>query len=256
MGIVHVSLLLVRGSDATDRDLWNLALANLVGFLVIAWAGWKRTRRPAARVFALRPSTLRLLPPLLVVSVTGMLVTAFGVDALFGFLPLPESINDLLEEFSETLSHIVITALPSAIVAVVIVAPLSEEFFFRGLVLDGFRKRYGDAHAVVFSAFLFGFFHLIPTQAVYAFFVGLFLGWLRLRTGSLYPCLFVHAVVNGVAVAIMRLEATHEPLEPTGSSLPGILMALVILLLGARWLSVSLPPASASVQPPTHPAAL
>jgi uncharacterized protein len=80
------------------------------------------------------------------------------------------------------------------------VAPVVEELTFRGL---GFTllAPYGKWVAILGTGILFGAWHgLIVALPVLAGF-GVVLGWLRYATGSIYPCIALHAIFNGVAIA-------------------------------------------------------
>lgn len=57
-------------------------------------------------------------------------------------------------------------------------------------------RRFGDGFALLVSALLFGLFHLNMIQAPYAFLLGLWFGYLVLRTGSLWISMVLHACVN------------------------------------------------------------
>ncbi|MBQ4556300.1 MAG: CPBP family intramembrane metalloprotease [Clostridia bacterium] len=76
-----------------------------------------------------------------------------------------------------------------------IIGPLAEEFMFRKVIIDRTRA-YGEKLSLVFSALLFGFFHMSIEQFFYAFPVGLLLGYLYLRKGKLIYCWIVHALFN------------------------------------------------------------
>jgi membrane protease YdiL (CAAX protease family) len=91
-----------------------------------------------------------------------------------------------------------------ALFAFVIVAPLMEELLFRGLLLPGLERRHGAGPAVLVSALLFGLVHLDWSGSLYAFVAGLLLGALRLRVGSLWPCVTLHAAVNSVPLLVPR----------------------------------------------------
>lgn len=93
----------------------------------------------------------------------------------------------------------------SFVVALLVVAawgPFNEELFFRGFGLAGLRNRLGDRGALVVSAALFALFHLDPTQYVPIFIFGMVLGWLYLRTGSIWPCILAHSLQNAVALLV------------------------------------------------------
>jgi membrane protease YdiL (CAAX protease family) len=85
-----------------------------------------------------------------------------------------------------------------ALLTLVIAAPLTEEPIFRGLILRGFLARYPTRKAVLVSALLFGAVHLNPWQFVGGTAFGVLAGWWLVRTGSLVPGLFGHALNNGL----------------------------------------------------------
>jgi membrane protease YdiL (CAAX protease family) len=82
--------------------------------------------------------------------------------------------------------------------SVVVVAPVFEELFFRGILLKGFLARYKPYQAILLSAIFFGLFHLNGPQFVNAFLIGLFLGTIYFKTNSLILCITIHAVHNSV----------------------------------------------------------
>ena len=86
-------------------------------------------------------------------------------------------------------------------VVVAVAAPIVEELTYRGLGFAAVRQFFGAGAAVVVTALAFGLAHgLVIALPVLTIF-GLILGWLRLRTRSLYPPIILHAIFNGAALA-------------------------------------------------------
>lgn len=79
--------------------------------------------------------------------------------------------------------------------AMVVIAPLVEEFVFRKTLIDRTR-RFGEQPAVLLSALVFGLIHQNFYQFFYAFFLGLLFGYVYLRTGRLRYTIFLHFLVN------------------------------------------------------------
>lgn len=212
-----------------------LILANTVSFFGVAWFGWLQTGERAATVFPLRPVAGRLLVPVLLVTLGGVLVLA-QVDSAFRLIPAPGWWHDFLRLVDETLVEMILGSLWASAIALVVVAPLTEEVFFRGLVLRGFVRRYSRGKAIVLSSLLFAITHLTPNQFLSAFVIGCFLAWIVLETGSLWLALFVHVIVNGGAVLGVAIMAARAPeaLEQTGL-LPWWTTALGVLLLAVGW---------------------
>ena len=75
------------------------------------------------------------------------------------------------------------------------VGPLAEELFFRGMILPR-MTRFGQKTALVFSALLFALYHVNLYQFFYAFGLGLLLGTLYLKTGSIWMGYVLHAAIN------------------------------------------------------------
>ncbi len=84
------------------------------------------------------------------------------------------------------------------ILRIVIIAPIVEELIFRGAIMSGFSRNYHPAFAIFFSALLFALFHLNPWQFAATFALGLILGYIRIRTGSVLACIAGHATHNGL----------------------------------------------------------
>ena len=95
---------------------------------------------------------------------------------------------------------------PSTLLAVVIgifvigIAPPVEEFFFRGFLYQALRGRFGVVLGAVASGLIFGVIHLeaVEQMGILAI-LGVILALLFERTGTLWPCIFVHTVNNAFA---------------------------------------------------------
>lgn len=83
-----------------------------------------------------------------------------------------------------------------------LLVPLVEEVVFRGAILRTLLRAFGNRWAAILvSAVLFAVVHLNPAQMPHAFLVGLLLGWMYSRTGSILPGVAVHWVNNTVVYA-------------------------------------------------------
>jgi membrane protease YdiL (CAAX protease family) len=97
---------------------------------------------------------------------------------------------------------------------VVGVAPFVEELVFRGVLLSGLASRMRVGWAIVVSAIIFGCVHLpdfkfawYPVPALVL--LGLALGWMRVRSGSLWPSITLHATNNFLAMLAWFVTAHH-----------------------------------------------
>lgn len=93
-----------------------------------------------------------------------------------------------------------------------ILAPIAEELIFRGLIL-GYEKRELPFWAANFiQAFFFGVYHQNIVQFVYAFSIGLLLGYLCHRLQSLKIVMLIHGIINitGNLLAFFKLDVLME----------------------------------------------
>jgi len=86
-----------------------------------------------------------------------------------------------------------------------VLAPLVEEMVFRGLLYGWLAGLWGTTAAWLISSLCFAAAHVELAHVLLVFPLGLWLGWLRKRTDSLWPSLVAHMVNNGLAVAAAGL---------------------------------------------------
>lgn len=90
-------------------------------------------------------------------------------------------------------------------IATAIVPALIEEFACRGIVL-GVLKKYGQTFAIISSSLIFGIMHGNFEQIPFAVLVGLVLGYIYVKTGSIWPCMAIHCVNNAASVVFSYLS--------------------------------------------------
>ena len=82
-----------------------------------------------------------------------------------------------------------------SIISTAMVPAFCEEFLFRGVVLSNLSP-YGNRSAIIISAILFGLMHQNVGQIIYTIVAGLFLGYIYVRTHSIWGCVLLHFVNN------------------------------------------------------------
>ena len=91
------------------------------------------------------------------------------------------------------------------VLVTVVMAPVVEELFFRGLVLRSAERRWGTVWAVAFSSVLFGLTHFEPLQLPPLALFGAIAAILTIRTGRLGPAIWAHVGFNTLAVATLLI---------------------------------------------------
>jgi membrane protease YdiL (CAAX protease family) len=136
----------------------------------------------------------------------------------------------------------------ASVVAIAVAPAACEEILFRGALLPSFERWLRPGGAVVLAALLFGIIHLDPTTAgAYTFYrvpfattVGLGLGILRVRSGSLVPCILAHATLNAITFfTVLLTDPSTDPgaakvLEGSGLFLLGTAASVFLLRLHSR----------------------
>jgi membrane protease YdiL (CAAX protease family) len=87
-----------------------------------------------------------------------------------------------------------------AFIAICVQPAVFEELAFRGVVLSSLRPTLSDLEAVVVSAMLFMTLHITPAAFPHTLAMGLAAGFIRLRSGSLLPCMLLHFVHNSAVI--------------------------------------------------------
>lgn len=114
------------------------------------------------------------------------------------------------------------------LIALAIVPAICEEFAMRCCSLQ-LLKKYGKGFAVVAVSIIFGILHGNAVQFIFAFVIGLILGFITVRTDSIVPAVFIHAFNNGMSVVQLTLNyAVSEKI----SSKVAVVIYLLWLVIG------------------------
>lgn len=108
-------------------------------------------------------------------------------------------------------SDILALPFPVSLLIIAMVGPFSEEFVFRGIMYNSYRKDGNALGAVLLSALVFGFMHMNLNQAGYAFVIGIALALLMIATGSIWAPIVMHFIINAQSVCMMYITEYFMP---------------------------------------------
>lgn len=108
------------------------------------------------------------------------------------------------------------------IIAVGIVAPVAEEFLMRGVVLNRLLGYMRVLPALLIQAALFGILHMNLLQGLYAGVLGLLLGYVYIKYGSLLMTVIFHITLNTLSVLLP--ESFAQGVNPFLIIIPAVLL--------------------------------
>jgi membrane protease YdiL (CAAX protease family) len=191
--------------------------------------------RPLPEQFGLRPTAFWPAVGWMAVAFAAFYVFTLIWVAILGVSPDDTKLPDELGVKDSTYALLAVAFL------VAVVAPMAEEFFFRGFFYGALRNWRGPWPAAVLTGLVFGAIHFGSAEAAFLLPLGFFgfsLCLLRERTGSLYPGIALHCMNNSLAFGASQ----HWGWEiPVLFACALALISLVALAVRARWTAAPAP---------------
>lgn len=144
---------------------------------------------------------IKLIVSLILLAVTFQIISEAAISALYSVMPKAS------EDYQKLLENSGLTGKVSLLLGLytVLLAPIAEELAFRGVSLSILEKQFGFVIANILQATFFGFAHLNFIQGVYAFAVGLLVGYIVHITGSLVTSILFHIAFNTAGLVVPGL---------------------------------------------------
>jgi membrane protease YdiL (CAAX protease family)/uncharacterized RDD family membrane protein YckC len=203
LGLSVVEALLVAPFDPDLSTLAGKLVAQALLALTLIAVAFGFAAMPGSGLVAPEKLGLRAFKP----SDLKWAAAAIGIYILFAAIYAP-----LVQPHQEDVARDLgfgssVFGAVAAAVLIIIVAPVSEEIFFRGFVFGGMRHRLSLWPAAIVAGAIFGVFHftgadswgVIPQLAM----LGFLLCWLYEKTGSIWPTIMVHMLNNLLAFIVI-----------------------------------------------------
>lgn len=202
--LIFIGIQIIGGAVITN--LWSLITGNsdktaamlitttgVIGLLTIVIFLWTRYAEVSPTWLRTRPWTVLSWS---VIAALGALIPSAWIQE-----QMPELPNIAEQEFGT------IMGTPWGYLVIGLLAPLSEEIVLRGAILKELLKseKLSTWTAIAISALFFALVHMNPAQMPHAFIIGLLLGWMYYRTGSILPGVAYHWANNSVAYVMYAL---------------------------------------------------
>jgi membrane protease YdiL (CAAX protease family) len=159
------------------------------------------------RLRALRGEALRWS----LIAIPVLLILSWSLGEVYvRLVPVPPESFDPFGELMRTpAGRLAVTVLAVGI------APVLEEFFFRGFIQRALERRVGAPAGIAIAAAIFGAVHVLPWVFPLHFFLGLAFGYAVYATRSIWTGVILHAANNAAAVVGLGLEGEEPTPAPT-----------------------------------------
>lgn len=224
------------GSLDVERDALVTLLAGVpASSLALIAIAFVAGGRPSGVTLRLRP--VRLPARGLAIVVLGTLALSQGLESLTILLEVGP--GPALDWIARTMAAAPPSGLLLAVLVVGFLAPLGEELFFRGYLQTRLRLVWSPGPAILVTALAFGLIHGELVHGVLAFCIGLYLGLVTERSGSVIPAVICHVANNTGSVVLSAWLGS-----PAGMAVNvAVLLVTGPVVVGAIWWMGRLAPA-------------
>jgi membrane protease YdiL (CAAX protease family) len=247
--VVTVLLLMMQGVSPSsllndlpviiEQNARSLLVANTIGqVLALALPIWVilhfHTTRKAAFIRFRCPDPV--LMALALLGLAGLTPVAWWLGSLNESMPLPEWLRTLEESQIELIEQVLSQnlGLVFSLFVMAVTPAICEEILFRGYLQRQFERSIGVVGAILATGIIFGLFHFRLTQFIPLGVIGMYLGYLTWRSGSLWLAIVVHFANNAFAVGLgmylsSRSDIDLESLERMDVPLPILILSFLVL---------------------------
>ncbi len=208
-------------------DLSRLLAPTLIGQLMLAATALVAGRPFEASRFRLCRG--RTSARLVIAAVVGTLALGQALDCALGLSGLQD--YGALADLRRVIGGIGGESLVRTLLVIALVAGIAEELFFRGYIQTRLSQRFRPSTAVLITSALFGLLHLDLVHSPLAFVLGIWLGTVAERSGSLFPSMTAHVVNNAV---VTLATAGQFGVSGLRANLAVLSVSLLVLIVCAR----------------------
>jgi membrane protease YdiL (CAAX protease family) len=253
-----VTITVLRNATGSGIGIATLGVGEALGIGAVAAVAARRVPPPQPERIGLRGFSPLLLPSLLLLLPLTVVVSEL-MNVAHTLFPPPDAQEVVRRTVERLDTGTALSALETAIV-VVGIAPLVEEWLYRGVIQQGAVARLGKVGGVLLTACLFGLGHLEPSLSAASTLagfaanlpLGIALGCVRLATGSVFASMAVHAGYNGLGLLALALAVrfpvpgfnapgAHTPTEVLAPCSLAVALGFALVLRGARAAPRALP---------------
>ncbi len=183
-------------------------LPSVLGALMFGYIG--RNSKKLRSLYTIPKSNTRAISNFSAVYGLAQIVNIITLIVTF-FLTRNASIDKALNTVADSASYGPL-AVWTMFVLLVFIAPIFEEFIFRGIIQNAL-KPYGNGLAIFVSGIAFGLYHGNFQQCFYTAAAGIALGYIANVTGSIFPTTVIHMIMNslsGIMILLLNTDSVQK----------------------------------------------
>lgn len=127
-------------------------------------------------------------------SIGTTIVLLFLTGILSKIIPSYSKISNTLSSSTDSLFKLIL---------VIVLIPICEEIFYRGIIFNYLKSNINIIPAVFFQAFIFGFMHFNTVQGIYTFLLGIALAFSYMYTESIIGNIIFHIIFNLLGILVI-----------------------------------------------------
>lgn len=206
-----------------DADVLMIITAVATISTLIVGALWYRKHKPETDLSLKGVWNGKLFVSMAAMGIALQFLISMCLNAVYPVLP-----QNITDEYNALMETLIGGNVWLSLFVTVILAPLAEELLFRGVTLRKASKIMPFMAANVLQAVLFGVYHMNLLQGIYAFVLGMVLGFVAEYFHSIWASILLHACVNGAAQILSILP---ESISGTMVGVIGLAVVGVVLLI-------------------------
>ncbi len=214
-----------------------VTLARYIVYIVVFGIWLSKISSASERRQLIKLPAIPVIPFIIVAGIAGQVFVDSALTLAQPFFP------NAFSEYDKQITSRVFGASASYVLyfAIFFVAPVAEELLFRGLIqryagkfFHGIMNKKAALCTILLQALLFGIYHGNMVQGIYAFVLGILLGFLAVYFNSLIPGIIFHIAINTSVLLTPLLSLLFKTTATTIIS--GVVC--MVILAGCIWLSV------------------
>lgn len=204
--VVYTLVHFCAGGRLKEENIWISLISAVINGGICLWIYGKLCRKKCIPAISRQEETLPAFgwyigrwPVILAGGCAFCVVVTFVLTAIDTIFP------QWFTSYNAVMENIDIRTSLVTIFYAVCIAPIAEECIFRGALLSVLAGEGGFWSANVVQALCFGVYHGNPVQGVYAFLMGMILGYVFRYGGGLPAAICFHVAFNGTTWLMERI---------------------------------------------------